>query len=139
MNTGIIVSIIILVWGIWALLEKRLVMETHPVFAAIYLAVISIIFIPVYLIIGKNLGLQFQFSKSTAMWALLSQICGLGGGLLFLYLLSQKASYWVVATTAAYAIVTMFLGVVFLKESISNYSIIGVVMVAGGLVFLNLK
>jgi uncharacterized membrane protein len=139
MNSGIGVTILIFVWGVWALFEKRLAMEIHPVFATLYITVISIVFIPIYLIIGKNLGLHFQFNKSAAMWALLAEICGSGGALLFLYLLSQKSSYWVVATTSAYVVVTMILGVIFLKESISTYSAIGVVLVAGGLVLLNLK
>lgn len=73
------------------------------------------------------------------IWAFFSQLSAAVGGLLFLYLLTQKPSYWVVAVTAAYPIVTLVIGVLFLKESLTPAHIVGVVMVVSGLMFLQMK
>lgn len=139
MRLGILVTTIIFAWGLWGILEKKLVMEVHPVIAIIYLNITGLLFIPIYLLIAKYMKLHLQFNSSAVLWSLLIQICVAGAGLLFLFLLWKTSSYWAVAVTASYPVVTLILGMVFLKESASLYSILGVGLVIGGLILLNLK
>lgn len=138
MKTGLMVALVVLFWGIWPIFEKKLVTQIHPLFAAVYLVAAGSIFVPVYFLLGKASGAKFHFDKSFILWAFLAELFMAAGFILFLYLLDGKNSYWAVATTAAYPVVTLIIGVLFLKERASLISVLGVLLVVSGLIILDM-
>lgn len=139
MNPNLLALLVILIWGIWAVVEKNLVMNINPIHAEIYLAVAGFLLIPLYFFLGKEFGLEFEFSKPAALWAALAAVLSATGGILFLFLLLVKTSAWTVAVTAAYPIVTLLIGRVFLKEQISLAGCIGILLVVSGLIVLGFE
>jgi len=139
MNPSAIAFIIVFIWGIWAIFEKKLALTVHPLNGMIYFAVLGFILIPVYYLIGRAYGVEFTFNKEGILIATFAQILSAIGGLLFLYLLIMKPSAWAVGITAAYPIVTMLAGKYLLKEELSFASIIGIFLVTAGLVVLGME
>ncbi|MGE5330053.1 MAG: EamA family transporter [Deltaproteobacteria bacterium] len=139
MNPNLIALLIIIIWGIWTIVDKSLVMNIHPIYAEMYLAIASFLLVPLYLFLGKHFGIELEFNKSAALWTILSAVLAAAGGLLFLFLLLKKPASWTVAVTAAYPIVTLLIGKIFLKEQISLVGCIGVLLVVSGLIVLGFE
>ncbi|MGE5473659.1 MAG: EamA family transporter [Ignavibacteriales bacterium] len=139
MNPNVIAIIIIIVWGAWAAVDKNLVMNIHPIYAEMYLAIAGLLLIPLYFFLGRYFGIELEFNKAAAFWTIISAALAATGGLLFLFLLMSKTSSWTVAVTAAYPIVTLIIGSIFLKERVSLAGCIGILLVVSGLIVLGFE
>lgn len=63
MNPNLIALIIILVWGVWAAVDKNLVMNIHPIYAEMYLAIAGFLIVPVCFFWGKGLDWNLNLTN----------------------------------------------------------------------------
>lgn len=55
MGTGFLVAIIVILWGMLGVFDKKMVTHVHPIAAQIYLSIIAFLLIPAYYFLGKVL------------------------------------------------------------------------------------
>jgi transporter family protein len=123
-------------WGIWGLFGK-LATRTVTSKNLILLGVIGAVFIyPIYfLMFHKN----FRFEPKTIdyYYGILAGIIGSTGAIFFYLALAKGEASRVVVMTALYPAITVLLSFVLLREPLSVYKIIGIVLAITGIFFLS--
>lgn len=118
--------IVILLWGIWGFAAK-LATASIGLQAMFWIAMISDILIVVYLILSNQLfPLRIEDKGMTC-----SIIAGLSGGIaiiVFYILLKKYQASIVLPLTSLYPVVVVILGILILKEKITYFNGIGVVL-----------
>lgn len=135
----ILIALATLLWGVWAIFEKNMAVSGNLYWVNAYYVFAEASLLPFYLWAAVRFGGVFSFSVTTLSWAYAAVFASSGATLITLYLLTKFSVGWVAAFTAAYPVVTLLIGVLFLKEQLSWTSIVGVCLVAAGLVFLSLE
>lgn len=138
MDTKFLAFLLIILWGAWGVFEKKAVSYVHPLVVAIYGNFIYFALTPIYFFLLKANNIHFVFNKDAIFWPLINGITCAASSLIMLFLLTKTTASWAVSVTAAYPVITLVLCVLFLKEKIDLYSLIGIILVSVGLVFLNI-
>jgi len=90
---------------------------------------------------SASIGIINNFLKlDVSLTLLLGMLCYLISFLLFIYIINKNdISYIYPVSAGALNIVTFILGVAVLKEKINGFSVAGLILIAAGVVFMNLK
>lgn len=135
--TWLFVIIVFLSWGTSVFFDKLAAVKIGSRGWWLYFlsTLPSIIFFLILLFGGYRI---FHFDKTGILWLLLAAITNTIA-LVFYYLVFTKTeASWAAPITALYPIWTAILALVFLKETISLYKIIGIFLAMAAIIFLSL-
>lgn len=117
---------VILLWGIWGFAAKIAISDIG-LQAMFWITLISDIFIVLYLLLSN----QFFPLRLEEKGMIYSVIAGFGGGIaivLFYILLKKYQASIVIPLTSLYPVVVVLLGILILKEKITYFNGIGVIL-----------
>jgi len=137
----LIISIIIF-WGVWGFFEKLALLSGSPwqtLFAFLFWT--AVLFLPfTILMLWKKQGRAgFKIVPSVWAWIFIAVLSDLVAVLALRYALLSGPTGIVIAVTAIYPIVTALLSVIFLKEKISRWQYLGIIIICVGLFLLSVS
>lgn len=108
-------------WGLWAFLPKIATRYISPPSAMIYEVMAGAL---MAVIIWKRVGPGITLKQRASVYAFGNGIIGYAGVLFYLYAISKQDTILVAPLSASFPIMTLVLGVIFLKErfSVANYA-----------------
>jgi transporter family protein len=108
------------VWGLWAFLPKIATRYISPPSAMIYEVMAGIL---MAIIVLRTLRPEISIKRKGSVYALINGIIGYVGVLFYLYAISSQEAILVAPLSATFPIITIVLGIIFLKErfSVVNY------------------
>lgn len=139
MSTWMLTGLAIILWGSWAIFEKKVIGEIHPFWSMIYYSVMLLFTIPVYYFLTVKNGIPFEFKWKAVGWTFLCVISASGASIAFLHLVSTKPVAWVAPITSAYPLITLLIGVLILGETITFTSVIGAVLIFAGIFLMSFQ
>ncbi|MDD5466323.1 MAG: EamA family transporter [Anaerolineales bacterium] len=126
-----------LLWGFWGFFGKLAARTVTPQNATI-LSVLGWAASLPFLIIFFRRYQAMDWGDPNYYFAFLTGLLGSLGGLFYYFALSRGEASRVVAVTATYPLVSVFLAAVFLREPITLPRLIGVALALGGIYFLSI-
>lgn len=112
-------------WGIWAFLPKLSVKYINPKSAIVYEAIGGLL---IGLIALLLIGFKVEKEPHGMLFAFLTGVTAIGGGLFFLYAVNQGKATVVIALTALYPLIGILLTFLFLHETITLKQGIGMAL-----------
>lgn len=126
----------IIFWGLWGFFSK-LAVQKIGLQVAIFSYAISLVIMIGYLLLTN----QLLPLKNDSMGILYAVLAGASVGVasIFIYtLLGLRPAGIAIAVTAIYPVITLFLSMIFLKETLTQTQTLGIILALVALVLLNL-
>ncbi len=115
--------ITVIVWGLWAFLPKIATRYISPPSAMIYELMAGILMI---IIVLRTLRPEIFVKRRGSIYAFVNGIIGCAGVLFYIYAISSQDAIIVAPLSATYPILTLVLGIIFLKERFSPVNYFGI-------------
>lgn len=124
-------------WGVWGIFGKLAYRSISP---REYIPLVLIGNIAVLLIASIFLlrPSHFKITTQDSVFAVISSVAYIAGGLFFFLALGKGQTSKVVLITALYPIITISYSLFFMNEPVSTTKLIGIVTVFLGIVFLSI-
>ncbi len=139
---AILIILIIVFWGIWGFAEKVALLSGSPwqtLFAFLFWTAVFFLPFTVIMLWKKQGRGGFKILPPIWIWIFVAVLSDLVAVLALRYALLKGPTGVVIAVTAVYPIITVALSVFFLKEKISKWQYIGILIVCSGLFLLSLS
>jgi transporter family protein len=139
---AILIILIIIFWGIWGFFEKLALLSGSPwqtLFAFLFWTAILFLPFTIFMLWKKQGKEGFKIVSPVWMWIFIAVLSDLVAVLALRYSLLSGPTGIVIAVTAVYPIVTAALSIIFLKEKISKWQYVGILIVCVGLFFLSIS
>jgi drug/metabolite transporter (DMT)-like permease len=136
MDVTLLLLLATLLWGVWGVANKMAVSTAHPLSVQWMSSIPYIVFIPIWYWMSKSAVPNQGFDLPAFLWALLAAVATMLASLLLFYALQSTPASVAVATTSAYPIVTLIIGVLSKEESLTPLKVIGILLIIGGVTAL---
>lgn len=123
-------------WGLWGILGKlayRTVSPKEYIPLVLIGNIVVLIFASMFLLKPSH----FKIESQDSLFAILSSIAYVAGGLFFFIALGKGETSKVVLITALYPIITITYSLLFMNEPISIVKLTGIITVFVGIIFLS--
>lgn len=137
MNHWLSHSIITLsLWGVWGIFGKLAYRSITPrdYIPLVLIGNIIVLIIASFFLLKPA---HFKITSQDALFAVISSVAYVAGGLFFFLALGKGETSKVVIITALYPIITISYSLFFMNEPISTSKLIGIITVFLGIVFLS--
>lgn len=128
---------VIMCWGVWGVLEKRILVLTG---ASSYLLLFAIlqafISIPLYYAFWKASGDSFIVTKSSFLLTLLLIVMLTLSYVMYANLLHSNSAGKIVVLTSVYPLVTLLLAVIFFKDALTLKASLGACLIFIGMLLV---
>lgn len=135
MSIQYLILISILGWGIGSFLYKGANQHMHPIMVACIATCVYVILLPIYFIF-------FNFDKKYDLpgvtYNILGALCMCAGSIAYFFAIKKGDVGQITALTALHPTITLVLSIVFFKESITIYKIVGIILALSSGYFLSL-
>lgn len=134
----ILAIIAVIAWGSWGILDKKASESLSVSEMWLYKIIIDIVILPfiIYYTFSKK-GSGLSDNKNAIILCIVSSFVCIVAELAFITLLKYNPAGWTVSITSVYPIVTVILGMIFLKETLSLTQVIGSLIICVGLYLIN--
>jgi uncharacterized membrane protein len=124
----------ILGWGFWSFFDKKALLYMSPAKMYFFSCIVGIFELPLWYYIIKKEGKPGEsiFTTNGLTWFFLAVSATTIASYCYLYVLRLSHAGWVSSISSLYLLITFFLSVMFLKEPITVYKLIGVVLMIVG-------
>lgn len=122
-------------WGVWGIFGKLAYRSISPreYIPLVLIGNIAVLIIASFFLLRPS---HFRITSQDAIFAVISSIAYIAGGLFFFLALGKGETSKVVLITALYPIITISYSLLFMNEPISATKLIGIVTVFLGIIFL---
>lgn len=127
----------IVAWGCWGIVQKLAIRHASPFMVQIISSYVYSIVGPVIFLYMKATKQEMVWNPSGIAWTTLSCVLAVAGGLSFSAAIQRAPVNSVVGLTSAYPVLTFLLAAVLLGEPVTLRRVIGIVVVAAGLIIVN--
>ncbi|MDF2953319.1 MAG: Riboflavin transporter RibN [Thermodesulfobacterium sp.] len=135
-NVLILWFLTIIFWGVSPVIEKFGLKDVQPLPALFIRTLAALIGIFLALLLSSSVNLSSLNSKNIGMLSLSGIIGGFLGMFTYFSLLKAKNASQIVPLTSTYPLIATLLAVLFLKEELTLYKILGTIFVVIGIYFL---
>ncbi|MGE5141527.1 MAG: EamA family transporter [Rudaea sp.] len=139
MRTNIILIVAVLLYGIWGIANKFAVARAHPFTVQWMFAVPLIVSLPIFYWLGARFAPETNRDSAALFWAAVASAASILATLLLYFALRERPASVVVAITSGYPLVTLVLAVLAGTESFTLPKVVGVLLMFGGVVLLQLS
>jgi transporter family protein len=115
--------ITVTVWGLWAFLPKIATRYISPPSALIYEVIAGILMAVIAL---RKLRPEISITKRGSIYSFINGVIGYVGVLFYMYAISGHDAIVVAPLSATFPIITLTLGIIFLKERFSPVNYVGI-------------
>lgn len=110
-------------WGLWSFLPKIATKYISPPSAMIYEVMAGSL---MAIVVLKRAKPEISIKKKGSMYAFINGIIGYVGVLFYIYAISKQDAILVAPLSATFPIITLILGIIFLKEKFSAVNYFGI-------------
>ncbi|NIQ39852.1 MAG: EamA family transporter [Proteobacteria bacterium] len=115
--------ITVIAWGLWAFLPKIATKYISPPSALIYEVMAGMLMAVIAL---RKLRPEMSVTKIGSIYSLINGVIGYVGVLFYIYAISGQDAIVVAPLSATFPIMTLTLGIIFLKERFSLVNYVGI-------------
>lgn len=126
----------ILFWGVSPVIEKIGLRSVEPLIALFIRTLAALIGISITLLLSSSVNLSTLNLKNVGILSLSGILAGFLGMLTYFSLLKAKNASQIVPLTSTYPLVATLLAILFLKEELNLYKILGTTLVVMGIYLL---
>lgn len=137
MNNWLCHSMItLLLWGVWGIFGKLAYRSITPrdYIPLVLIGNIIVLIIACFFLLRPS---HFKINSTDGIFAVISSIAYVAGGLFFFLALGKGETSKVVLVTALYPIITISYSLFFMNEPVSATKLLGIVTVFIGILFLS--
>lgn len=138
MKKYMLVIVSIMAWGSWGIMDKKASETLSVPEMWLYKIIIDIIILPfiLYYTFSKK-GTGVSSDKNSIVLCIVSSFICIIAELAFITLLKYNPASWTVSITSVYPIITVLLGMILLKETLSVTQVVGSMVICLGLYLIN--
>jgi len=135
-NVFILWFLTILFWGITPVIEKIGLKSVEPLLALFIRTSSALIAIFLILLLSSSFNISSLTFKNVGILSLSGILGGFLGMFTYFSLLKAKNASQIVPLTSTYPLVATFLAIIFLKEELTPFKILGTIFIVVGIYLL---
>ncbi len=139
MRTNLILILAVILYGIWGIANKFAVGRAHPFTVQWMFAVPLIVSLPIFYWLGARAAPETNHDTTALLWAVVASAASILATLLLYFALRERPASIAVAITSGYPLVTLALAVLAGTETFTLPKVVGVLLMFGGVVLLQLS